>query len=510
MKYSILAIVLALLGCLDSHGTEPASDRYLLRVRAPGEPLTLDWNLALSSVDGGIIGNLMDGLVRISRDGKLQPALAASWSFSEDGRTVTFQLRKDVRWSDGEPLRARQFVDSWKRLLTWNKDSFYSYLLYEIDGAREGNPKVKALADDRLEVRLASKSDSWIWNLALWPTFPIRKDLIDKHGDPGWTRPGNLVTLGAFVLEAVHENRNLVLARNPAYFDKRGNVEKVVVGFIPSEQVAQNLFRDGKLDIIPKVSPGEVLAAIPKDVLRGRAFPRVYHLDFNHKLAPSSDHSFRKAVAMAIDRSRCAEASSNGLEPSYSIVPHGFIGYAPAPFLKTDQAAARESLKRVDPSHLPSTLNLATLDTQDFIDIARCVREQLKKELGITVSVKHFPTKALKSALSSSGDFHFWLLGASAKNPESDYFYSIYLGDSGNDETGWKDAAYDQKVSDARAAARKTKAALLDQANRMLLYTSVVTVPLFSEKIYSLVRTGIKGFEVNPFRFFYLGDVSKN
>jgi oligopeptide transport system substrate-binding protein len=194
-----------------------------LRVRSLGEPMTLDWNRAYSVIDAELIRNVMEGLVTLDQSLRLTPALAKSWTVSVDGRIYLFELRKDVKWSDGTPLTAQHFVDSWKRLLSPITGSNYADLLFEIEGAEFfnkgamsdfSNVGVKAIDANTLQIKLTGRSDPFLYNLAMWPTYPVRQDLIEQYGS-AWEKPGNLVTLGAYRLVSHDSEQNIVLSRNP-------------------------------------------------------------------------------------------------------------------------------------------------------------------------------------------------------------------------------------------------------------------------------------------------------
>ena len=89
-----------------------------LKVRLMEEPRVLDWQLAATGLDAGVVVNLMEGLVRIGDRDEIVPALAESWETSNGGREITFVIRDGARWSDGVPIEARNFIDAWKRLLS--------------------------------------------------------------------------------------------------------------------------------------------------------------------------------------------------------------------------------------------------------------------------------------------------------------------------------------------------------------------------------------------------------
>src|SRR6185437_8974521 len=107
-----------------------------LTLRIPDEPETLDWNRAHTAIEPLILMNIMEGLVSFDSKLHVVPALAESWKITNGGKTYTFKLRPGVKWSDGVPLKASDFVYGWHRLLSPLTAAAYAYLLFDVVGAK--------------------------------------------------------------------------------------------------------------------------------------------------------------------------------------------------------------------------------------------------------------------------------------------------------------------------------------------------------------------------------------
>ena len=179
-----------------TQGRSTASARQEFNLRIFSEPPTLDWNLATDNVSITLLQNLMEGLAGYSnKGGKLTPvpALASRWDVSKDGKTYTYHIRQGVTWSDGAPLTAQHFWDSWERALNPKTGSEYAYFLFDVVGAKdynEGKLKdtsklgFKVIDSSTFQVTL-DKRASYFANIPTFTvTFPIRKDLIEKNGSP--------------------------------------------------------------------------------------------------------------------------------------------------------------------------------------------------------------------------------------------------------------------------------------------------------------------------------------
>jgi hypothetical protein len=214
----------ALLGWLACGGGLPVEGT--LRINLQTEPPTLDWTRATDGVSITVIEQLMRGLTRLGPDLRPAPALAERWDLSPDGRTYTFHLRRDVRWTDGVPLRAEQFVYSWRRLLDPATAAEYAYFLFPVRGARAFNAGeqtdpsrvgVRALGPHTLEVELEAPLVYFPSITTFMVTFPGREDLVEQYGD-SWTEPGAIQTLGPFLLQEWQHEYRIVLVANPGFY----------------------------------------------------------------------------------------------------------------------------------------------------------------------------------------------------------------------------------------------------------------------------------------------------
>ena len=153
------------------------------------EPPSLDPGLATDVTSANILLNIMDPLVKLDDDLNPVPAAAENFETSEDGKTVTFKLRDDLKWTNGDPVTAEDFEYSWKRTVSPDLGADYAYQFYGIVGAQEYNscdPKkddcaaladkmgVKAVDDKTLEVTLTTPQP-WFLQQVAAPLVPGRE-----------------------------------------------------------------------------------------------------------------------------------------------------------------------------------------------------------------------------------------------------------------------------------------------------------------------------------------------
>lgn len=232
----------------------PVADATQFKFRLMAEPSSLDWHQASTLIETPMLMNLMEGLMEVDVNLKPKPCLAEKMTISKDQRVYTFKIRKKIKWSDGVDLKAADFFESWKRLLTPSTAAPYAYLLYGIVGGEEfynGKEKdfskvgIKVKDEHTLEVTL-KKPIAYFPYLAGFCAFPIRKDLIEQLGTQ-WTKPGKLVSVGPFVLDSYQFQNKIIMKSNPHYWRAHGNVNEVVVQIIKDSATALNVFKAGGL-----------------------------------------------------------------------------------------------------------------------------------------------------------------------------------------------------------------------------------------------------------------------
>ncbi len=485
--------------------------------RLSGEPETLDWNRAHTPIETFLLMNLMEGLLTFDSQFKLVPSLASTWTISQDQRTYVFKLRDGVKWSDGVALRAQDFVYSWKRLLSPITAASYAYLLFDIVGAEDfyhgklpsfDSVGVKALDDHTLEVKLAHPVAHWIFIPSFWVTFPLRQDLVEKYGN-GWVAPGRMVTVGPYVLESHDIDSKISLTPNPNYSGPRGNIDQIVGLIVKDDATALSLYEAGKLDFLTDISTIDLKRLQGRGDLKTFPYLKTGYLGFVVNKFPTSNLKLRRAIAMAIDKTKLSDILHGEEHPATSFVPPGLLGYDKKMGLPFDPITARSEL-RASGIDLSKPLNLELLlpNWDKQLILAQYIQGELKKNLSIEMSIQSFDHKTYRSSL----DLHAYPLfegSWSADFPDPDNFMSIFLGDSGNNRFTWKDAHFDDLVLTARSLPNpKNRLENYLEAEKMLLERDAVIVPLYYEPNLALVKQRVKGIELNPLNYLFLKKVN--
>ncbi len=487
-----------------------------LRINLRTEPPSLDWTLATDGTSWLLLEQLMRGLTRMGPDLRPQPALATSWEISNGGRRYTFQLRRDVEWSDGVPLDAAQFVYSWQRLVAPETAAEYAYFLYPVQNARALNAGeiddpnalgVRALDAHTLQVDLEEPLVYFPSLTTFMVTFPGRRDLVERFG-ANWTEPEHIATLGAFRLEEWRHEYKVVLGANPRYFGEAPALERVTGYMVDMDSTALVLFEQGLLDII-RLPPLEIRRFRERPEYRTRPLLRGYYYGFNTKQPPFDDVRVRRALAHAIDRSAFPVVLQGGEIPSGAWLPPGMPHYNEEIGLRFDPERARALLAEagVDPATLPPVRVVYNTDPRHKL-VAETVQAQWREHLGITVELQNREWKVfLKELVSDTPPIY--RLGWGADFPDPDNFMNLFTSTSANNHTGWSDPRYDALIAEAaRELEPGPRQQLYDRAQRILCEEAVPIIPFFVTALNLGVAPRVQNFELNAMDIYFLDRVS--
>lgn len=314
------------------------AETMVLRRGSAAEPPTLDPNLGAGTLAAPIIGDMVTGLLARGPDSRPQAACAESWTVSDDGRIYTFHLREGLKWSDGTPLTAEDFVYTFRRLLDPATRSRLVGVFFGIENARaafQGKMPLDSIGvsapDPRtVEFRLEQPTPFFIELIGNLQIGPVPRHVIEKHGR-SWTKPGIMVTNGPYMLDERVPQSYIKLVKNPYFFDA-DTVRIDEVYWQPTQNLATSMkqFRAGEMDIVLNYPPSEVdwiRENIPES-LHITPSLGTYFMVINMREPPLDDVRIRKALYLAIDRETITDRLlRTGVRPAYSFAPPEFRNY---------------------------------------------------------------------------------------------------------------------------------------------------------------------------------------
>lgn len=519
-RFTLALLALAVTAAVSAAGVPPgtalAQSQEIVR-HIKDEPASLDPAKAVGLPEIQVIRDLFEGLTNQDAKGNIIPGVATQWQ-TTDNKTWYFTLRKDARWSNGDPVTASDFVYSWRRLVEPNIGSTFAWFA-ELAGIQNAGAITKgemtpdklgvtALDDHRLKVTL-DKPVPWFVSLtANFSLFPVPEKVIEKVGKE-WTQPGSLVGNGAYKLQERVVNEKLVLVRNDKYWDNAHSVlTKVTFMPINEESSATKRYRSNDIDITESF-PKNLYSMLKKE-LPGQVYTPdqlgTYYYAFNTTKGPTADVRVRKALSWTIDRKIIAEkVLGTGEKPAWHFTADVTAGYKPKPgFLQQHsqeelnvQAKALLAAAGYGPTH-PLDLTLLYNSSENNQKIAIAVASMWKKNLGVTVKLQN---QEWKTYIDSRNTGNFDVIRASwvGDYNEPSTFLSLLTSTHSGNIAKFKNPEYDAILD--KAGRESSSEARNDDYNRaeQILADQVPIAPIYQYTNGRLIKPWVKGYPItNP------------
>jgi oligopeptide transport system substrate-binding protein len=304
------------------------------------EPGSIDPQLGTGDWENRIIGDYIEGLVTEDAFGEAIPGQAESWDISEDGLVYTFHLRDGIQWSDGEPVKASDFVFGLRRLFDPATASEYSYLHFYMKGGSEiadgsmpvDSPDfgVKALDDKTVEITLEGPTPYILQALTHYTSYPVPQHVVEKAGTD-WTDVENIVGNGPFKIVEWVPGNYIKAVKSDTYYGKDDVKIDEVYYYVQDDLAAAfNRYRAGEYDILTDLPFDQ--QQFVKDNLPGEGrfapFAGIHYYVINQEKEPFNDVNIRKALSIAINREIIGpDIWGSGEPPAYGWVPPGTGNY---------------------------------------------------------------------------------------------------------------------------------------------------------------------------------------
>ena len=469
-----LILPLVLVGC----GEEAPAAPQILRANLAGEPPTIDPNKASWADSRSVITQCFQGLLAFNQDLTLKADVAkeiptvGNGGISSDGKTYTFKLRNNVKWSDGEKVTADDFEYSIKRFFDPDLACEYASMYYNIVGAEEYNAAadqsegnktslrdavgVTAVDDYTLKIELINAQPTFLQLMALWPVYPLREDIITQYGDQ-WTEPPNYIGNGPFILtEWVHQD-HLTFKVNENYWGTKPKLSEIQYKIITDVNAELAAYMNNELDMsrVPVGSEKTTMAdpVLGKEIVRYNELV-TFALQFNVSKPPFNNKLLRQALSCAIDRVAFVDKVRNGVgTPAVSFIPPGMPGYDAD--LGTEYEfnvdRAKDLLAQAgysDLSKLPE-LKYQYADSAGNRLIVQFLQGQLQDNLGITITLEPMEPKAFSQLVNAEQHTWAWFgWGADYPDPEN-FMVPNFVTDAGNNHTTYSSAEFDAVCDEA-------------------------------------------------------------
>jgi len=520
-RYVLLAATsLMLASCGKSVDSEP--EVSMLHRGLSSDPESVDPHKSRSVQAAEVLRDIGEGLLSYSATGELVGGVADEWTVSEDGLTYTFHLRGNARWSNGDAVTAEHFAFSFRRLVDPATAAFYAQMLESIANVKaivagekpSSDLGVNALDEQTLVITL-ERPTPYLLSLLSYPsTFPVHPGSVAEHGDE-FTRPGNLLSNGAYILTAWEPGSVLTLSRNEHYWNNDATAIDVVNHHVLTQEMTElNRYRAGELHITGNVPPDSFkqMRSERPDELHVAPYLGVYYYGFNLTRPPFKDNpQLREALSMAVDRDVLVEQiMGRGEAPAYSWVPPGVDNYEPHRLGYADMTQGERNVHARRLMHelgygpdkpLQIELRYNTSDTQQRMALA--IQAMWKDALGVQTTLVNEEFQVMLANIQAREITQVFRSSWTGDYNDAHTFLSIMEGGNPANLPGYSSEEYDSLMQRAAKQVDLDRRRLwLEEAERVLLSDHPV-IPLYFYVSKHLVSPDVIGWGDNVLDYHY-------
>lgn len=524
-----LAASLALAACggnnADKQETQgELAKKQVLNLLEASDIPSMDTVKATDQVSFIVMNNVMEGLYRLDKDQKPTPGVAKSYTKSEDGKKYTFKLRKDAKWSNGDPVTANDFVFAWKRAVNPATAAEYAYIMFDIKNAKainEGKAPVdslgvKAVDEHTFEVELENPIPYFLELTSFATFYPQNEKFIKQQGEQFGKKAETIVYNGPFVLTDWKTEQGWTYKKNVNYWDKDSvKLDQINVSVVKEQGTMVNLYESGQVD-----RTGLTAEFVDKyassDEFHTSKDMSMYFLRFNQKRlgenTPLANLKVRQAISLAQDKEALANVLlNNGSTAAYFLVPAEFVtdkkgndfrninGNMNKTNVKKAKKLWEEAKKELGTDKL--TLEFLNYDSDSSKKVGEYLKEQLEKNLpGLTVNIKPQPFKQ-KLDLETKGDYDFSFSGWGPDYPDPMTFIDLFVTGGAHNQMGYSNAKYDELVAAAKGELltdTKARWEALAKAEKLLFKDAAIS-PLYQKGVAFVQRPYVKGIVEHNF-----------
>ncbi len=517
--------------------TPAASGEQKIIFALHNEPDGIDPGITDNTFAIPILFNAFEGLVSYDAENNIVAADAETWEISDDGLTYTFHLRDGLKWSDGTPLTAQDYLYSIKRVITPETGAKYAYMVtdyvkgaaeyYDLLGTgtadeaaiaeAEANLGVTAPDDQTLVITLNNTTPYFLGVLAMWTYAPVQQATIEANGD-SWTQSADTyISNGPFKVSDISFGEGITLVKNEHFWDAANvQLEEVEFRYILDMSTALSAFESGEIDGMMSVPSADLprLKAESDCLTIWPAFGTTYYL-LNNTVEPLNDPLVRKALNLAIDRTALIDNVMQSSDtPALALVGPGYVvdgedfTEGRSDFDLSATGNVEEAQRLLAEAGYPNGEGFPTLRLGYYTDtvvkkVAEALQQMYKQNLNINLEITTADWTVYYEQVQS-GDFDIAAMGWGADFLHPISFLPLFETGSTQNYTGYSNPEYDALVEQARTEPdAKTAMDLMRQAEAVLM-EDYPFVPIFFRSYPMMMQTYVKGWARSPLNYFYL------
>lgn len=490
-----------------------SSDEKVFRYSTSTEPTTLDPTKGNCIPDNEIAHALTESLVR-NTGGEIEPGVAESWEVSEDGLTYTFHLNPDAKWSDGEQIKAQDFVYSWQRLMNPDTAAPYAFIgeylknglaveKGQMDPSQLG---VVAQDDTTLVVTLERPTAYFLSLIGSSAQYaPLRQDIVEQYGSDFAADYEKNVYSGPFVLTKSSDNQ-WFFEPNEEYWNRDAiKLDRVELNYVQNPDTALAMYEDGELDYV-SIPTAAISTYEGKDNTFLNGNVDYFYFNMDGSCPELANKNMRLALNYALNRNEYNELVNYGYyKPSNGLVFSGLTGvestYGEESNLNSypldgDDAKAKEYLNAAlselgysDPSEV--TLTLTTSDNESSKKQAEVCQEMWNSALGINVEIEQVTYNEVLTR-QADGEYEIIWAGWGSDYDDPYSYLELFMSSSAYNYSGFKNDQYDQLMTATQTEVDTAKRMdMMHQAEQILIDEGAF-LPQAEREIHYLIDDDVK------------------
>jgi oligopeptide transport system substrate-binding protein len=485
--------------------TTDTPKEQVITINALSEPPSLEPALIDNQVAGDISNQLLEGLVRFDKEGNIVPGVAEKWTISDDGTVYTFNLNKNAKWSNGDPVTASDFVYSWEKVLRPDIAApLGSNLFFIKNGAayNEGSLKdsgdigVKALDEYTLEVTLEKPTSFFLGLTSFFTLLPIHEE-TDKT-NPKWASEAEtFVSNGPFKIESWKHGQEIIMVPNENYWAKDVvKLDKLKWVMVNEQNTEYAMYQSNELDFSNNIPNSIRSKLIASGEAKTAPSASLAYVRFNHADKIFGNEKIRKALGLSLDRKLIVDKVTQGGEvPALGLIPYGlssgageFRQQAGDDLFKdndvnTAKQMLKEGLEELGLSSLPKvSLLFYTDDT--YNKLTQAMQEMWKQNLGIEVELQTMERKVFVQTVQA-GDYQLAIYSTGADYDDASNLMGQFITGDVYNYSNISINEYDQLMQkvDLELDADKRAQYMVD-AEKALLDQMAIAPLYYRSKVY--------------------------
>ena len=515
--------------------TNTATKAKQLTLQLGPDPETIDPALNSAVDAGNMILYTHEGLLTIDQNNQIAPGQAEKYEVSEDGLTWTFTLRDGLKWSDGTPLTAQDFVYSWKRVTDPAVAAPYAEtVLSMVKGYNEavaGNIDALAVSapDDKTFVVELSQPCSYFASIAAFATLsPVQKATIEKNGEAWAVSAETYIGNGSFYITEWVPGSHIVMSKNPNYWNADAiKLDSIKFVLMEDANAAFSAYKSGEVAMIKSVPTEEIPSLTGNDDFHVEPIIGTYYVSLNDSIEPFTNPLVRKALSLAIDRDYVANTLMQGTySPATNFIGEGWVDTDGSSFMENAnggkpyidttnfEANLEEAKKLLAEAGYPNGEGFPkiTYSTNEagYHKVFAEYAQQAWGELGITLEVEIVEWSSF-TPLRRAGDYQISRNGWVGDYSDPSNMLDLFMSTNGNNDGKYSNPDYDAAMEIARTTTDLAeRSAALHKAEDILM-DDAAAIPIAYYNDFWLQSSKITGGWHSPYGYwlFMYADIAE-